>query len=142
MRKNVLQKIILALLVLLGIKTGVQGLISTINMPSHDVSVANWDERAAALKDAIPFERGMVGYISDIDIPGIEYDRQNLVGEFTLTQYAIAPIVLIQGSDDQEWNILSLTQPAYEIWITKNADDYEVIKFGGKFYLAHKKVTP
>ncbi len=138
MRNKILQKIILALLVLLGIKTGIQGFISTINMPSPDVSVANWDERAAALKESIPFERGMVGYISDIDIPGVEYDRQNLVGEFTLTQFAIAPIVLIQGSDDEEWNILSLTPQAYEIWSAENAQNYEVIKFGGKFYLAHK----
>ena len=141
MWKKTLQKIILILLVLLGIKTGVQGLASTINMPSHDVSVAKWDERAAALKDALPFKRGYVGYISDIDIPNVEYDRQNLVGEFTLTQFSLAPIVLIQGSDDEEWNILSLSQQAYEIWSAENAAQYEVIKFGGKFYLAHK-VTP
>ena len=138
MWKNILQKIILAILVLLGIKTGIQGLISTINMPSPDVSVANWDERVSTLKESLPFKRGFVGYISDIDIPGIEYDRQNLVGEFTLTQFAIAPIVLIQGSDDEEWNVLSLTPKAYEAWSAENAAQYEVIKFGGKFFLAHK----
>lgn len=140
-QKKILQKTILVILVLLGIKTGIQGLLSTVNMHSPDVSVAKWDERVAALKESIPFERGTVGYISDIDIPGVEYDRQNLVGEFTLTQFAIAPIVLMQGSDDEEWNILSLTQPAYEIWSAENAEGYEVINFGGKFYLAHKKVT-
>ena len=79
-----------------------------------------------------------MGYISDIDIPDIAYDRQNLVGEFTLTQFAIAPIVLIQGSDQQEWNILSLTPQAYEKRRKEKGTDYEVIKFGGKFYLAHK----
>ncbi len=138
MWKKILQKIILAILVLLGLKTGIQGLISTINMPSPDVSVANWDERVSTLKESLPFKRGSVGYISDIDIPGIEYDRQNLVGEFTLTQFAIAPIVLIQGSDDEEWNVLSLTPKAYEAWSAENAAQYEVIKFGGKFFLAHK----
>ena len=81
-----------------------------------------------------------MGYISDIDIPDIAYDRQNLVGEFTLTQFAIAPIVLIQGSDQQEWNILSLTPQAYEKWSAEKGTDYEVIKFGGKFYLAHKVI--
>ena len=138
MWKKILQKTIMVILVLLGIKTGIQGLISTINMPSPDVSVAKWDERVVLLKESIPFKRGFVGYISDIDIPGIEYDRQNLVGEFTLTQFAIAPIVLIQGSDDEEWNVLSLTPKAYEAWSAENASQYEVIKFGGKFFLAHK----
>ena len=107
-------------------------IVHTAAQPSHD--------RAAALKDALPFKRGFVGYISDIDIPNVEYDRQNLVGEFTLTQFSLAPIVLIQGSDDEEWNILSLSQQAYEIWSAENAAQYEVIKFGGKFYLAHKVI--
>jgi hypothetical protein len=141
MWKKILQRIILTAIALLCLKTGVQGFISTINMPSPDTSVANWDERVSAVTKSIPFERGFVGYISDIDIPGISYDRQNLVGEFTLTQFAIAPIVLIQGSDQEEWNILSLTPQAYEKWSSANGDNYEVIKFGGKFYLAHK-VTP
>ena len=138
MWKKILQKTILVILVLLGIKTGVQGFISTINMASPDNAVSNWDERVSTVTEALPFKRGFVGYISDIDIPDIAYDRQNLVGEFTLTQFAIAPIVLIQGSDQQEWNILSLTPQAYEKWSTEKGTDYEVIKFGGKFYLAHK----
>jgi len=137
MWKKVLQGIILIVITLLGIKTGVQGFVSTINMPSHDTSVANWDERISTLTASIPFERGFVGYISDIDIPGISYDRDNLVGEFILTQFAIAPIILIQGTD-QEWNILSLTPQAYEKWSRINADNFEVTKFGGKLYLAHK----
>ena len=138
MWKKILQRIILIVMVLLGIKTSVQGFVSTINMPSHDTSVANWDERVSTLTESIPFKRGFVGYISDIDIPGISYDRDNLVGEFILTQFAIAPIVLIQGSDQEEWNILSLTPQAYEKWSEANANNFEIIKFGGKLYLAHK----
>ena len=137
MWKKVLQRIILIVITLLGIKTSIQGFISTINMPSHDISVSNWDERVSTLTASIPFERGFAGYISDIDIPGISYDRDNLVGEFILTQFAIAPIILIQGTD-QEWNILNLTPQAYEKWSGTNANNFEVIKFGGELYLAHK----
>ncbi|MBI3161788.1 MAG: hypothetical protein HYZ23_04730 [Chloroflexi bacterium] len=125
------------LLFLLGVGTSIQGFISTFNMPSHDVSVAKWDENVSALSESIPFERGRVGFISNNDIPGIEYARENLVGEYILTQYAIAPIVLVFGTD-QEWNILSLTPAAYKIWNDTNADHFEVTKFGGKLYLAHR----
>lgn len=137
MWKKILQRTILIAITLLGIKTSIQGFVSTVNMPSHDTSVSKWDEQVSALSESIPFERGFVGYISDNDIPGIEYARENLVGEFILTQYAIAPTILIFGTD-QEWNILSLTPPAYKIWSESNADNFEVVKFGGKMYLAHK----
>ena len=136
MWKKIFQRTFLILIALLGVKTGIQGFISTLHMPSHDVSVTKWDEQVSALSESIPFERGLVGFVSDNDIPGIDYARENLVGEYILTQYAIAPIVLVFGAD-QEWNVLSLTPAAYKIWSKTNGENFEVTKFGGKMYLAH-----
>jgi len=122
---------------LLGIKTSIQGFISTINMPSHDTSVSNWDERVSALTASIPFKRGFIGYISNADIPGAPYDEADTAGEFTLTQYAVAPIIIIRGTD-QEWNILNLDPKAYEKWQQSNVNEFEVVDFRGGMYLVHK----
>ena len=45
----------------------------------------------------------MIGYISDSDVPGAAYDAANDEGEYILTQYALAPIIIVRGTD-QEWN--------------------------------------
>ena len=135
--KKVLQKIILVVIALLGIKTSVQGFISTINMPSHDVSVANWDERVSTLIAPVPFERGFIGYISNADVPGAAFDKNDTSGEYILTQFAVAPIIIIRGTD-QEWNILNLDPKAYEKWHQTNANEFEIVNFGGGMYLVHK----
>jgi hypothetical protein len=137
MWKKVLQRIILIVITLLGIKTSIQGFVSTINMPSHDISVSNWDERISTLTASIPFERGFIGYISNADIPGAAFDEADTAGEYTLTQFAVAPIIIIRGTD-QEWNILNLDPKAYEKWHQANANDFEVVDFRGGMYLVHK----
>lgn len=137
MWKKVLQRIILIVIALLGIKTSIQGFISTINMPSHDISVSNWDERVSNLTASIPFERGVIGYISNADIPGAPFDGADTAGEYILTQYAVAPIIIIRGTD-QEWNILNLDPKAYEKWDQANANDFEVVDFRGGMYLVRR----
>ena len=137
MWKKILQGIILIVITLLGIKTSIQGFISTINMPSHDTSVSNWDERVSALTASIPFERGFIGYISNADIPGAVFDDADVAGEYTLTQFAVAPIIIIRGTD-QEWNILNLDPKAFEKWYQANGNDFELVDFGGGMYLVRK----
>ena len=137
MWKKVLQRIILIAITLLGIKTSIQDFISTINMPSHDISVSNWDERVSALTASVPFKRGVIGYISNADIPGAAYDEADAAGEYTLTQFAVAPIIIIRGTD-QEWNILNLDPITFEKWYQANENEFEVVDFGGGMYLVHK----
>ena len=67
--------------------------MSSINERSNDTAVvANWDERLSKLIAPIPFERGLVGYISNEDIPGTAFDADDASGEYILTQYAVAPL--------------------------------------------------
>ncbi len=137
MWKKYLQRIILVVIALLGVKTGLESFVSTVNMRSNDMSVANWDERISNLTALIPFERGFIGYISNADIPGAAFDEDDASGEYILTQFAVAPIILIRGTD-QEWNILNLDPKAYEKWYQANANDFEVVNFGGGVYLVRK----
>jgi hypothetical protein len=137
MWKKYLQRIILIAIAILGIKTGLESFTSNIKIHSNDTSVAIWDERVSNLIASVPFERGVVGYISNQDIPGAAFDEDDAEGEYILTQYAIAPLILIRGTD-QEWNILNLTPDAYEQWSQANANDFEVVGFGGGLYLVRK----
>lgn len=137
MLKKYLQRIILIVIAVLGVKTGIENFTSSIKIHSNDTSVAIWDERLSNLIAPIPFERGLVGYISNEDIPGAAFDKDDAEGEYILTQYAIAPLILIRGTD-QEWNILNLDTTVYETWHQTNVNDFELVGFGGGLYLVHK----
>jgi hypothetical protein len=54
-----------------------------VSAPVPGPEVTDFERRFAPLREALP-QRGMVGYVSDTDS----------VGEFFLTQYVLAPIVV------------------------------------------------
>jgi hypothetical protein len=138
MWKKYLQRIILTVIAILGVKTGVESLISNINSHANDTAVvAAWNERLLNLINPIPFKRGIIGYISNEDIPGANFDVNDASGEYILTQYAIAPLILIRGTG-QEWDILNLDIETYKKWIQENANDFKVVNSGGGMYLVHK----
>jgi hypothetical protein len=137
MLKKYLQRIILIVIAVLGVKTGIENFTSSNKIHSNDTSVAIWDERLSNLIAPISFEHGLVGYISNEDIPGAAFDKDDAEGEYILTQYAIAPLILIRGTD-QEWNILNLDTTAYETWHQTNVNDFELVGFGGGLYLVRK----
>jgi len=137
MWKKYLQRIALILIALLGVKTGIEGLISSRNIHTNDDSIVIWEERLSKLIAPIPFKRGLVGYISNEDIPGAAFDADDAEGEYTLTQYAIAPLILSRGTE-QEWDILNLDPETYKKWLRANADDFETVGAGGGMFLVHK----
>lgn len=128
----------MVVIAILGIKTGFENFKSSLSERSNDTAViASWNERLSKLIAPIPFERGVVGYISNEDIPGSSFDADDTSGEYVLTQYAVAPLILVRGTG-QEWNILNLDPASYEKWIRANANNFEFIEFGGGMYLVHK----
>jgi hypothetical protein len=133
-----LQRIIIVLIVLASLYASVQNLISTKYLGSiTDDPVADWEIRFAPLKAQLPFKRGVVGYISDSNIPGYTYNAANDEGEYVLAQYVLAPIIIVRGTG-QEWNIGNLDKPAYDIWSQSNQGQFEVIPFKDKLYLIHR----
>jgi hypothetical protein len=138
MWKKYLQRIILVVIAFLGVKTSIESFKSSIAEHSNDTAViAAWNERLSKLIAPIPFERGFVGYISNEDIPGATFDANDTSGEYVLTQYAVAPLILVRGTG-QEWNILNFDRETYKKWIQANAKDFEIVEFGGDMYLARK----
>ena len=133
-----LQQGAIVLIALACLYASVQNLISTKYLGSiNDDPVADWEKRFAPLKDQLPFKRGVVGYISDSNIPGYTYNAANDEGEYVLAQYVLAPIIIVRGTG-QEWNIGNLDKAAYEIWSKSNQGQFIVIPFKDKLYLFHR----
>lgn len=59
-------------------------------------SVSDWESRFTDLKRSLPLD-GVVGYVSeeDIGLPANPIDRN---AEFALTQYALAPRIVLHGT--------------------------------------------
>lgn len=128
----------LLLIVLGSLSASLQNLVSTRDLGSmSDDPVADWEKRFEPLKKQLPFVRGVVGYISDADIPGVSFNSPNDQGEYVLAQYVMAPIIIVRGTD-QEWNVGNLSRNAYETWSKSNRGEFEVTQFQGGVYLLHR----
>ena len=133
-----LQRGVVVLIVLASLYASIWNLISTKDLGSvNDDPVADWEIRFGPLKEKLPFKRGVVGYISDSSIPGVSFNAANDEGEYVLTQYALAPIIIVKGTD-QEWNIANLDRDAYAVWSKTNQGQFEVIPFKDRLYLLHR----
>ena len=128
----------LLLIVLGSLAASLQNLASTRDLGSiSDDPVADWEKRFEPLKKQLPFVRGVVGYISDSDIPGISFNSPNDQGEYVLAQYVMAPIIIVRGTH-QEWNVGNFSRIAYETWSKSNLGQFEVTQFQGGVYLLHR----
>ena len=133
-----LQRGLIALIVLASLYASVRNLISTRDLGSfNDDPVADWEKRFEPIRQQLPFVRGVVGYISDSSIPGVSYNAANDEGEYVLTQYVLAPIIIVKGTD-QEWNIGNLGREAFKDWSASNQGRFDVIPFKGNLYLFHR----
>ena len=136
--KKYIQRIILVIIIILGIKTGIENFTSSMNNPSNNTAVVtNWNKQLSKLINPIPVRHGLVGYLSNEDFLGTTFSSNDASGEYVLTQYAIAPLILVRGTD-QEWDILNLEPVNYKKWMQKNAADFEFIKVEGGMYLVHR----
>jgi hypothetical protein len=132
------QRGFILLIVIASITASVQNLVSTKQLGSvSDDPVADWEKRFAPIKEQLPFRRGVVGYISDSNVAGATYDAANDQGEYVLTQYVLAPIVIVKGTA-QEWNIANLDRSAFDLWSKSNQEQFEVIAYKGGLYLLHR----
>lgn len=66
-----------------------------------------WEADMILLKESLPVNRGVVGYISEEDVAGLEYAYWDNETEFLLTQYALAPLIIKKGLS-AEWNVVVL----------------------------------
>ncbi len=133
-----LQRVLLGLLVATCLYASVRNLVATKDLGSvTDDPVADWEKRFEPLKERLPFRRGLVGYISNSSIPGAKFDPANDEGEYVLTQYVMAPIIIVKGTG-QEWNIANLDRQAFDLWNKSHQGQFEVTALKDGLYLLHR----
>lgn len=133
-----LRRMMLGLVAAASLYASVTNLSSTAELGSvAEDPVADWEVRFEALRAKLPFVRGVVGYISDAGVPGATYDRANDEGEYILTQYALAPIIIVWGTD-QEWNVANLSAEAYRLWLAEGHPEFDIQPLGSGLYLLHR----
>ncbi len=138
MALNWIRRGVLILIFIGGLFASIQNLIATRSLGSvADDPVADWERRFEPVKRQLPFVRGAIGYISDSSIPGFNTDPANDLGEYVLTQYVMAPIIIIKGTN-QEWNLANLSPEAYKAWSQSNNGQFDVRSFSGGLYLLHR----
>jgi hypothetical protein len=133
-----LQRILLPILAAASLYASVQNLFSTRELGSIlEDPVAKWEVRFGRLKEHLPFVRGALGYISDSDMGGTAYNSGNDEGEYILVQYALAPRILIRGTD-QEWNLANLSPEAFRLWSSQEHPEFDIQPLGRGLYLLHR----
>ncbi|HJS18408.1 MAG TPA: hypothetical protein VJ785_06655 [Anaerolineales bacterium] len=101
--------------------------------------VDKWEKRINRIKNFIPEDVTLIGYVADWDLPGIQYNLVDQDAEYMLTQYALAPIQVKPGLDP-EWVIGNFTTPGFEDWLDKQLQSYEIIDLDQGIYIIHRNV--
>jgi len=134
----ILKQVMLVGIVVASIYFGFQNLRTAIAIGNlNSDPVTKWEVRFNAVKKLLPFKRGVVGYLTNSDVPGAIYDANNEQGEYTLTQYTMAPIILVRG-DNEEWTIANLNSKAFQIWSQSNHGEFYVVPLNDNLYLLHR----
>ena len=129
------------LLLIVAIGYGLYGsftsFLGTFSIYSYDAGNRRFEERLKNMRELIPFTRGVIGYFSNEHVGFMEADLDNANGEYVLTQYALAPLILDPGVY-HEWNILNLSSEVYETWNSEHGDEFKTISSAGGFYLIQR----
>jgi hypothetical protein len=136
----ILQRVMLAAIMIASIYFGIQNLRDAIAIGNlNSDPVTDWEVRFQQVKKNLPFKRGAIGFLQNSDVLGTDFDN-NLQGEYTLTQYAMSPIILMRG-DKQEWTLAELNSSAFQVWDQANHGKFRVYVLNDNLYL-FQRLTP
>jgi hypothetical protein len=137
MWKKTLQIGLLLALVLSSVFSSAAYMDSTRGEESSSAVIQRFSERIQKRTHSLPFSRGVLGYLSDEHVAGIDHDADNEDIEYVLAQYAVIPLILNKGVY-HEWNILNMSVEAYEAWLAAHGAEYRLVSSGGGFYLVQR----
>jgi hypothetical protein len=100
--------------------------------------VAEWERRMAPLKAALPIARGFVGYVSDSAVACFDCANVDDQIEYTLTQYALAPMIVNKGTN-YEWIVGNFGKGTFTAWVQSHPGNYKLVRFPYGIYLIHNQ---
>lgn len=132
-----LRRGVLILLVLSSLFSAVRYWELTLEQEAGGQAIAAFEERLQPAKNALPFKRGVIGYLGEWDVPGIGYEFRDQQVEYLLAQNALAPLILKKGAI-AEWNVAVLSPMALAAWETAHPGKFETSSLGHNVYLLHR----
>lgn len=127
-----LRKILVIVMLVISLSAIRQLWTSSMNIADRGSDALDrWEANMILAKEDLPINRGVVGYISEENVPGAEYEYWDSETEFLLTQYALAPLVLKKGPI-AEWNVVVLNDKDLATWLTAYHGHYEITTIKGK----------
>lgn len=137
-----IKKSLVVLLLLINVFFVGQAWVASTNIADRGTDALDrWESQMARVRDALPIKRGVVGYISEQDVPGAEYGFWDTETEFFLTQYALAPLIVKKGIV-AEWNVVVLSNKDLAIWAKTYTGQYKIIDVEGKVHVLHRLEAP
>lgn len=101
-------------------------------------AIANFESRLEGVRAALPFQRGVIGYLGEWDVPGIDTVFNDQQAEYLLAQNALAPLILQRGAGP-EWTAAVLGKPALDAWQAAHPNEFEIVPLGRGVYLLHRQ---
>ena len=95
-----------------------------------------WEADMQLVREILPIERGTVGYISQEDVAGSDFEYWDNETEFLLTQYALAPLIVKKGLA-AEWNVIVLKNEDLEKWLQMHPGEYEITNLKNQIHVLH-----
>lgn len=137
-----IKKSLVVLLLLINVFFVGQDWVASTNIADRGAHALDyWEAQMALVRDSLPIKRGVVGYISEQDVPGAEYGLWDIETEFFLTQYALAPLIVKKGIV-AEWNVVVLSNKDLAIWAKTYTGQYKIIDVEGKVHVLHRLEAP
>lgn len=110
---------------------------STLVRDQGGEAIVAFEKRLEPAREAIPFQRGVIGYLGEWDVPGIGTEFRDQQVEFLLAQYTLAPLILQRGAQ-AEWTVAVLGPPALQAWQKTHPGEFEIIPLGRGVYILHR----
>ncbi len=116
-----------------------RGFALSLSSPNTGVIefVSDWEIRIQRVINVLPENVTVIGYLADWDLPGDTSNPVDQDNEYMLTQYALAPINVVPGIE-QEWILGNFTTPNFQVWLDQTLTDYELVEFGYGIYLIRR----
>jgi hypothetical protein len=141
-----LKKILVIMFILFNLFTIEQLWASSMSIANKGSdSLERWETQMKLVKKVLPIKRGVIGYVSEQDMSGVDYGYWDTEAEFFLTQYELAPLILKKGLV-AEWDVVVLDNKNLAIWQASLQEDYpfpyEIISIKGKVRVFHRLDNP
>lgn len=111
---------------------------STLKEAGGGEAIAAFEKRLEPVRQVLPFERGVIGFLGEWDVPEISSEFLDQQVEYILAQYTLAPLILERGTAP-EWSVAILGPAALAAWERVHPGEFGITPIGRGVYILHRQ---